>query len=93
MKKLFIILVSSFGLMSCTENQMAKNFGGKETITLEKGARLVNITWKSTGTGGSTASSLWILTKKDTATAPTTYSFKEKSDFGIMEGEVIIIEK
>ena len=76
-------------MYGCTENQMAKNFGGTETITLEPGKRLVNITWK----GGEGIANLWILTKVDPETKPTTYSFKEKSGGGLLEGEVIIIEK
>jgi len=62
---------------------MARQFGGSETIELKPGERLVNLTWKETN--------LWILTKQDT-TKPTTYSFKEKSSFGIAEGQVTIIE-
>lgn len=80
----FTIIVIAYGF---TQNQKAKTFGGIETIQLEKGVRLVNITWK-----GKEGADLWILTKKDT-TKPVTYSFKEKSNFGVMEGEVIIIEK
>lgn len=88
-----IILVTVMIMMpGCTEQEMARNYGGTETIVLEKGARLVNITWKSSGANGMTASSLWILTKQDT-TKPVTYSFKEKSGFGVMEGEVIIKEQ
>lgn len=89
-QKIIIVLlvtISLISLTSCTENQKARAFGGTETIQLEQGVRLVNVTWK-----GKEGSDLWILTKKDT-TAPTTYYFKEKSNFGVMEGEVIIIEK
>ena len=76
-------------LSSCTENSKARMWGGTETIQLDPGKRLVNITWKSTD---KTGSDLWILTKQDT-TKPSTYLFEEKSSFGIMEGKVIIIEK
>ena len=86
MKKLLFAIIC-IGFVSCTQNQMARNFGGTEVINLEPGKRLVNITWK-----GNDNASLWILTKQDT-TAPSTYSFKEKSGFGNMEGEVIINEK
>ena len=75
---------------SCTENSRARVWGGTETIQLDEGVRLVNITWKSTG--AYTSSDLWILTKKDTTKA-STYSFSEKSNLGVMEGQVIIIEK
>jgi hypothetical protein len=87
MKKTLLSLALMIGLLSCTENQMARQFGGSETIELNPGDRLVNVTWK-----GKSGTDLWILTKKDT-TAPTQYSFKEKSNFGVWEGEIIIIEK
>lgn len=88
MKKILILIATTFSLMSCSDQQMARSFGGTETITLKPGERLVNITWK----GKETDSSLWILTKQDT-TKPSTYSFKEKSVAGVLEGEVIIKEQ
>ena len=92
MKKLIGIFVSAITLTTiiygCTENQMAKNFGGTETVVLPKGRRLVNITWK----GEKGAANLWILTKEDT-TKSTTYYFEEKSDIGMMEGKVTIKEQ
>ena len=91
MKKLVGMFIGGITLVTlmygCTENEKARVFGGTETITLNKGERLVNVTWK-----GKEGSDLWILTKKDT-TQPITYSFKEKSNFGVMEGEVIINEQ
>lgn len=89
MKKIFFIFVSItfISLISCTKNSNARTWGGTETITLPPGDRLINITWK-----GQENPSLWILTKKDTIN-PTTYTFKENSGFGIMEGEITIIEK
>jgi len=85
MKKVLLGLFGIMMLVSCTENTRARVWGGTETIELDSGVRLVNVTWKE-------GSSLWILTKKDT-TKPSTYYFKEKSSFGVMEGQVIIIEK
>ena len=88
MKKLLLGLIGIVMLVSCTENNRARVWGGTETIQLEEGVRLVNVTWK----GEKGATDLWMLTKKDT-TKPSTYYFKEKSSFGVMEGQVIIIEK
>ena len=73
------ILASSF-----TENQNARHYGGTETINLGEGQRVVNVTWKE--------GNIWILTRQDT-TIPTTYTFQEKSNWGMMEGKVILIEK
>lgn len=78
---LFIALVTLFG---CTENELARNYGGTEKIILDKNVRLVNATWKE--------SNLWIITKKDSS-SPSTYYFKEKSNWGLQEGQIIIIEK
>ena len=92
MRQLLGIFIGAIMIMTimygCTENQMARNFGGTETIVLPKGRRLVNLTWK----GDKGAANLWILTKEDT-TKPTTYYFEEKSDMGMMEGKVIINEQ
>jgi hypothetical protein len=85
MKKVLLGLFGIVLLASCTENNRARVWGGTETIHLDEGVRLVNVTWKE-------GSSLWILTKKDTTKA-STYSFSEKSNLGVMEGNVIIIEK
>jgi uncharacterized protein YcfL len=85
MKKLLSIIIFSLAIYGCTSKQNARMWGGTETITLEKGSRLVNISWKEN-------SSLWILTKKDT-TAPTTYTFEERSNAGIFNGKVIINEE
>lgn len=89
MKKILTLWISSITLMTmlygCNEQKMARNFGGTHTISLEKGERLINITWKDSG-------SLWILTKQDT-TKPVTYSFKEKTASAMMEGQVIVKEQ
>jgi hypothetical protein len=91
MKKLLTTFIGGITLMTliygCTENNKAKMWGGTETITLDPGKRLMNVTWKDKN-----GTSLWILTKQDT-TKPTTYTFEEKSSFGVMEGKVIIKEQ
>lgn len=86
MKKLFITSIGTILLVSCTENQVARSFGGTEVINLDAGIRVVNVTWKDED------ASLWILSKKDTTKA-STYYFTQKSGFGLIEGQVIINEK
>lgn len=85
MKKILVGLLGIVMLASCTENTRARVYGGTQTIELEPGKRLVNVTWKE-------GSDLWILTKVDT-TKPTTYQFQEKSNMGVWEGSVIIKEQ
>lgn len=83
-----VILIALLGISSligCTENQSSRKYGGKSTISLESGERLVNITWKE--------DDLWILTRQDTSVWPKTYKFSEKSNLGILEGEILIVEK
>lgn len=82
MKNIFkaAILSSVFLFSSC--NQFAKHV----TVELEKDQRLVNCSWKK--------ESLWILVRaRESGEVPRTYKYTEKSDFGIIEGTVTIIEK
>lgn len=89
MRELLGIFIGAIMIMTmlygCTENTRARVYGGTQTIELEPGKRLVNVTWKE-------GSDLWILTKVDT-TKPTTYQFQEKSNMGVWEGKVIIKEQ
>lgn len=77
MKKAIIILCVVFS--GCTENQRARQFGGKETINMKPNEVLLNVTWKN--------DDMWVLTE-DTLTHLK--HFMENSSFGILEGEVII---
>lgn len=85
MKKVILIIAMTTALVSCTENQRARNFGGTEKVNLPKGERLINATWRQ--------DNLWYLTgTMPEGYVPQTYSFKEKSSFGAMEGTVIFHE-
>ena len=83
------LLAIGLGVMICftfTGCQMAtKSFGGSTTIILEENEKLEEITWKD--------DSLWYLTRPmtedDTA---ETHTFKQSSNFGMLEGTVTIIE-
>lgn len=91
MKKVFwvcLLCISLFFFSGCTENTIVRRWGGTMKVELKEGERLVNVTWK-----GNADSSLWVLTKEDPNTPPTTYKFEEKSSFGVIEGTVFIIEK
>lgn len=72
-------------LVSCTDNEMARRYGGSEVINLPIGEKLVNVTWKE--------DNLWLLTSDmNPEDSAHTYNFREKSNLGIMEGEITIIE-
>lgn len=83
---LLIILVVIGMFTGCTSQQMARNYGGSETIELDPGVKLENITWKD--------NDLWILTRPmyEGETAET-HTFGESSSFGIFEGTITVVEK
>ena len=83
-------LMAILSLTAC-DNEIAKNFGGKMSVELEKDQKLVNVSWK---TSGQNASSLWLLTRDRKADEqPETYKYIEKSTYGVLEGVVTIVEK
>jgi hypothetical protein len=72
-------------LLSCTENESAKFYGGAMSVALPCGEKLFDITWKE--------SSFWYATRpmrEDDVVE--TYVFREKSGYGMVEGSVNIKE-
>ena len=78
MKKLVISLFA-LTLLSCTDNNRAKSFGGTEIVNLEPSEIFINSTWKD--------SNLWITTHD---TVNDVYFMREKSSFGVLEGVIVI---
>ncbi len=79
---LMIMIISSIG---CTKRSRARRFGGTETIKLDANQKLVTVTWKD--------SELWYLTRPaKPGEVSETYTFKEDSKLGIIEGTVILKE-
>jgi hypothetical protein len=73
-------------LTLCSCNRLAKHYGGKMTVEVEKDQKVVNSSWKG--------DSLWILTRaRKTDEQPETFKYVEKSTYGVLEGVVTIIEK
>lgn len=90
MKKILAIALLSLTLVSCTDNIQTGLYGGSQTVHLNPGEKLENITWKI---GNSNNPNLWYLTtKRDPSEAPKTHTFKERSSYGIMQGKVTIVE-
>ena len=79
MKRLFLIAVVAMTIISCTDNQRARSFGGTETIKLQPNEEFINITWKQ--------DNLWVIVKDKTTGK---FYAREKSSFGMMEGKVVI---
>jgi hypothetical protein len=85
MKKFYFTIATLLLLASCTENQRAKSFGGTSTMNLTKGEKLVNVTWKG--------DEIWYLTRPmKSDESPETYTYREESSLGVIEGTVIIKE-
>ena len=84
--KILIALVAVASVFtSCTEQQMARNYGGKMNIELPKGEKLIMATWKR--------SDLFYLTEPmDSGYTPKTKVFRESSSFGVFESEITFIE-
>lgn len=79
MKQKILLLLVVVALMSCTDNQRARKFGGTETIKLEPNEEFINITWKQ--------DNLWVIVKdKNTGK----FYAREKSSYGLMQGKVVI---
>jgi hypothetical protein len=82
---LLVLLLIAVTFSSCTSNTRARMWGGEQDITLPSGQRVVNVTWKQ--------NDVWILTRTDTTTKPSTYTFAEKSNWGLLEGQINLIEQ
>ena len=86
MKKVILTIAVVFTLLSCTEKQRAKSFGGEFEVKLPKGEKLIEEKKKN--------EDLWYLTRKRRDGEPIeTYRFTEDSSFGVMEGTVIFTEQ
>ena len=80
---LFAALVLS--LSACTAQERAKHLGGTVSVNLPKCEKLVMTTWKE--------SDLWYLTRKfKKGDSPESYTFREDSPYGVIEGTVLIKE-
>ncbi|MEE0041037.1 hypothetical protein [Catenibacterium sp.] len=90
MKKKILIIALAAGLLptlfSCTENERARQFGGTIIIELPVGEKLIMATWKDID--------LFYLTEPmDSDYIPKVKTFREASNWGVMESTVIFKEK
>lgn len=80
---LSILTTSAMLLTGC--QSMARNLGGTHTIELPKNEKLELITWKD--------DELWYLTRPmREGEKAETWTYQESTDFGVVEGKVIIKE-
>lgn len=85
MKKLAVLFIVMVTLVGCTANERARNFGGTVSYDIDKGQKVVNVTWKE--------GDVWILTRPmREGEQPETWSFFEKNSYGWKSGEVLLKE-
>ena len=85
MKWLLLVLMAVALLMGCTEQSMARNYGGDTVIKLPCGRKLVTGSWK--------VDNLWLLTRPmHEAEDPGEYVYMESSSWGVWEGTITIKE-
>lgn len=81
-----LCIAATIMVVGCTDNERARNWGGKETVILPKGKKLINVTWKQ--------DELWYLVReRHENETPEVYEFAEKSSWGILEGKVEFVEQ
>lgn len=79
------MLAAALLFSSGCDNYMAKHWGGTMKVDLQCGQKLFDITWKD--------DNFWYATRSfRDGEFPEEYVFHAKSEFGMMEGSVIIKE-
>jgi prepilin-type N-terminal cleavage/methylation domain-containing protein len=81
-----IAIVVAIAFQGCNSNIGAKYLGGTQVYKLEPGQECFDVTWKG--------DSLWIAVRPRLEhEKPDKITFMEKSQFGAIQGKVIIIEQ
>ena len=85
MKKYVFLLFALVAMCSCTANQKARMYGGKMTVELPKGEKLINATWKE-------ANLFYLTEPMEEGYIPKSKKFRESSNFGVWESEITFVE-
>jgi hypothetical protein len=84
-QKIILSLITAIAFASCTENQMAKKFGGTMKVDLPINTEFVSATWKN--------DELWYIHRpRKQGETVDTITMQEDSKFGLLEGKVLFIE-
>lgn len=79
------VIAAALLVAGCTSHGRARVWGGTETVTLAAGLKLVSMAWKDLD--------LWILTRAwKSGDVPERYAFMEKSNQGLFEGTILVVE-
>lgn len=82
--KIFALILAALSLSGC-ENAITRKYGGTMQVELPCNQKLMSVTWKE--------GDLWYLTRPmEMSEDPSLLTFKEKSLYGAMEGQVILSE-
>ena len=87
MKRIYFVLATAFILAatSCTQQQVARNVGGKMTVKLPKGEKLMMATWKN-------ADLFYLTEPMDSGYIPKKKMLRESSTYGVFETEITFVE-
>lgn len=73
-------------LAGCTQQQMAKHWGGTSDINLPANQKFVGATWEE--------DNLWYVTRPmRPGEKPETYTMTESSSYGMFQGKIVIHEQ
>ena len=88
MKKIYLLLslLTILSFTSCTEQERARNFGGKIEIEVPAGYKVTSATWKE-------AELFYFMEPMEEGYVPTEKKFIESSCYGFWESEVTFKEK
>lgn len=86
MKKILFIIATIMLLTSCTEQYMARQFGGNVKIEIPAGYKVTSATWKDDNI-------FYFIEPMEDDYTPTEKKFIESSSYGVWESEVIFVEK
>jgi hypothetical protein len=82
---LLVILIAAVMLNGCTKQGRAFYTGGKMSLDLPVGKKLVMVSWKD--------GDLWYLVRPyREGETPETYTYAAKTAYGVWEGEVTLVE-
>ena len=85
MKKFLLIIATLLLLVSCTEQNRARNLGGEVTIKVPVGYKVTSATWKEDNI-------FYFLEPMEDGYVPKEKKFIESSSYGLFETEVTFIE-
>ena len=87
MKKLFIFIsIITFLFFTSCEQLIVRRFGGNVDITVEKGYKVTSATWKE-------GDIFYFIEPMEEDYKPKVKKFIESSNLGILESEIIFIER